>query len=260
VIGIGRMTTALRRFPANGRKVVFIHIPKCAGTSVGQAMARTVHPFSRHSLNYRAALKAAYGPEIMQTGLRDNLGHLQYMLSYQLARNFRYIGGHYPVGQEVLSRYAAHYHFATVLRDPIARWKSDFAFQHASSPAPEADFQAVIASGMGLVMGTMMSAMLAGRYPANPQDAMAISAEAAQNLRLFSVVGRVEDLAQLCTDFRAKTGGNLRIAHKNRTQRRYSNARYDAVVAFLRQPEIEAQIESLCAADIALIRAASKAG
>lgn len=257
------MFTALRQFPANGRKVVFIHIPKCAGTSVGQAVAGTVHRFSRHNLNYRAAFEAAQsapGPDILQTGLRDDLGHLQYMLSYQLAQNYRFVGGHYPVGQEVLSRYAAHYHFVTVLRDPIARWKSDFAFQHSGGPSVEGDFQAVMASGMGLVMGTMMSAMLAGRYPTNPQDAMAISADAARNLQRFSVVGRVEDLVQFRIDFREKIGGNLRISHKNGTRSHYASARYDTVQAFLCQPEIEAQIEALCAADIALMRATSTAG
>ncbi len=257
---MGRVATALRAFPAGGRRVVFIHIPKCAGTSVGQAMARTVHPFSRHSLDYRAAFKAAQGPEILQTGLRDNLGHLQYLLGYQLARGFRFVGGHYPVGLEVLSRYAAQCHFVTVLRDPIARWKSDFAFQHIGSTQVEADFQAVIASGMGLVMGSMMSALLAGRYPTGPQDAMAISAEATQNLARFSVVGRVEDLAQFRADFREKVGVNLRIAHKNRTQSRYAGARYDAVQAFLCQPRIEAQITALCAADTALVQAASAPG
>lgn len=247
---------------------MFIHIPKCAGTSVGQAISRTIHPFSRNVLNYQAANTAGMllaDKKITTSGLPDDLPYLQFLLCYQLNRGFRYVGGHYPVSKQILQEYEGKYQFVTLLRDPIKRWKSDFAFQSglrnrgtpSVSMSLEKQFEWVVTSKLGLLMGTLMCSMLTGKYPDTPEHAENLAPAACETLSLFSVVGKVEKLDEFRTGFEQATKAKIVIGHKNQSRDLYKGHRQDQLLEmneFLNRDDISRSIAKLCEADAALIR------
>ena len=263
--GIARKIRAL---PSNGRKIVFTHIPKCAGTSVGHAIGRTVHPFSRHTLNYRAANAAGQmlaDRKVTTSGLGDDLPYLQFLLCYHLNRGFRYIGGHYPVSKQVLQTYGDQYRFVTLLRDPVERWKSEFIFQSglrghnetASTMSLEDEFDEVISSNLGLLMGTMMNSMLTSQYPATPDEAANLVNAANETLALYSVVGTIDKMDAFQADFMLAANVRIKVPRKNQSVDLYrgrNKERLSLIKDFLNRDDTGAIIASLCAADTALFR------
>jgi hypothetical protein len=256
----------LRAFPKRGHKIVFTHIPKCAGTSVGAAIGHTVHPFSRNILNYRAAYPAGQllsTREITTSGLRDNAAYLQFLLCYQLNRGFRYVGGHYPVSKLVLETYGERYKFVTILRNPVERWCSQFVFESGlrrqsdttSMMELEDEFDGIISSNLGLVMGSMMTSFLTSTYPTSPSEAASMVVPAAETLALYAVVGTVDRMDAFQQNFEAATQSRIRIRRKNQSHSLYGKrqqGRLSLIKEFLNRDDTRTGIATLCAADLAL--------
>ncbi len=257
----------IRRYPKDGHKIVFTHIPKCAGTAVGDAIGGTVQPFSRSILNYRAARQAGLlvaDSEITNSGIRDDLKYLRFLLCYKLNSGFRYVGGHYPVSRAILENYSDEFHFVTLLRDPVDRWKSDYIFQSGLKTGDpetkpriglEDQFDAVTSSGRGLLMGSMMCSMMTGSYPRVMDEAVEMVGMAGENLAMFSVVGIVGHMEKFKADLKLKTGIKINIQRKNESRNLYrgnDQGRFEELVEFLGRTEINARIEELCRADMGL--------
>ena len=268
-----KMAQKLRGFPNRGRRIVFTHIPKCAGTSVGQAISHTVHPFSRHTLNYRAAHAAGQlltDRKVTTSGLGDDLPYLQFLLCYQISRGFRYIGGHYPVSKQVLQVYSDQYRFVTLLRDPVERWKSEFIFQSglrghtetARAMSIEDEFDGIVSSNLGLLMGTMMCSMLTSQYPATANEAANLVEAAGETLAMYSVVGTVDKMDGFQADFERVANVRIKVPRKNQSHNLYrghNQQRLSLIKDFLNREDTGAVITRLCAADMSLFRCVNHA-
>ena len=110
--------------------IVFHHIPKCGGTSIVTGLVLTYYPFRflkyrkkgfPGNLNSRAASVIAE-----QSGL-NRYEFRRQLLSYFVERSdSAFISGHYPFDDEVYSQHKENWNFITLLRDPVARWYSEY--------------------------------------------------------------------------------------------------------------------------------------
>ena len=101
--------------------VVFHHVPKCGGTSVGRAIRRryllsqaTVKPEE----SYRA-FAAFTGRSDRDAMLRDVLDLREQMMLYHLFDGVRCLSLHVRFSEAAFDRFGERYRFVTLLRDPV---------------------------------------------------------------------------------------------------------------------------------------------
>lgn len=112
------------------KKIIYHHIPKCAGMSLVMGLAISYYPLTllRYGkkgftgrLNARAAHDTAAALDKDDYSLRREL------LYYQCAwGDAPFISGHYPFCPKVYADFKNEWDFVTVIRDPVARWYSEY--------------------------------------------------------------------------------------------------------------------------------------
>jgi len=256
---------------ARGPKVAFIHIPKCGGSSLKNALGRKLDPLSRYTFKYEQAHESARltsNKTFLNTNVVDDFEQLKFLLCYHLNGDYRFVHGHFPVTDKILQHYIVRYQFVTMMRDPQDRWKSNYLF-NKGLPDPDSrrlpsknfdgtledEFSHVIESGMGLLMGTTTTAFLSGRYPVDQHDAITLGEQATKNLTLFSAVGKLENLDAFSQQLTHVTGKTLSVGTQNKTVALYTGQALDAYERtreFLNSESIANEIKALVKADKAL--------
>lgn len=227
------------------RRIFFLHIQKCGGTSAHQAMRRlykTANPTQPHIAHldpgaaYRACKKVGMG----MWEYRELLAH--YFLCNP---QYRYVAGHYQVSAELLEAHADEFDFVTIFRDPVKKWFSHYFFnRYKDDPRGriEADIDEYIESTRAHDVGCDYVQLLAGTTDEDP----AIAREqktvdlALANLERFSVVGLLEQLDQFVDDFETCFGTRLDILHRNRNPASKKKRRDEIT------PEIRRRVEEIC--------------
>jgi hypothetical protein len=193
--------------------VVFMHVMKCAGTSVRSGLAVGLTGRRRGSdifeLDGPAAIRAAGGTDKDNWRFRDAL--LPYVLSTMhpalVVGHFRY-----------RDRYALALpdaHLVTVLRDPLDRFISLYRYQRYKDDAytpvsmPLAEY---VASRS--IHGSVYVRTFCGRDDLDPASDEAVSA-AVDNLRRFAVVGRTDRLDEFARGVSKCTGREITIPRVN---------------------------------------------
>ena len=97
---------------APGRRVVFMHIPKCAGSSVNAVFKHAIGP-------------SRIGSTIL---IDDRFEGSEYDRKIEMARTTPFVGGHF--GFETLQAIRGDALTFTVLRDPFARLRSTYGHFH----------------------------------------------------------------------------------------------------------------------------------
>lgn len=250
-------------------RVAFIHIPKCGGTSVRNAIAAEYPRYDANMLNWRAvtAARALIAKEVKKgTQQKDASQHMQFLLAYHLNTRARFISGHYPVNGAILQQHGRQFHFITVLRDPVDRWKSNYIWNKqlpdpggSNQPSSrfdgtiEDEFAAVISSGMGKLMGSVSASIFAGDLLSDDRmESVSLSQSAVENLRQFSIIGTLERLPQFADEVSSLIGKRVKIRTENTTSSRYHGEQqetYEALKSFLNRNDVNAVIEEQCEAD-----------
>ncbi len=214
------------------QRVAFIHVPKCAGKSVAAAihnsMGSLLEPWinSRDArLAVRSVLPDASPLEIVEaTPL-----YRQYLLSYLLRSGRKLIYGHLPVNKTLVEEYKNEVAFVTVLRDPVARWKSHYAYDKINNNDAmllpvcnagiclEEELDRVLDSARGRQFAFFSTMMLTGKFPSDLREAEILSRLAIETIKSFAVVGFTEDLTSFAEDFERVIGLKIHISRKNIT-------------------------------------------
>lgn len=233
------------------QRVVFHHVPKCGGTSVGRALRKrfilsqaTVVPES----SYRA-FEAFTGRNDRERMLVDVLDLREQMLLYLLYEDIRCVSLHVRFSTAAHERFRDRYKFITILRDPVERFVSHYFWSHGK-PAAHAridePFEAFLETGRARRLGASYVEYFSGL----PKDADLTSdaavAAAVSNLRRMDVVGRLDDLAGFQARLKDVLGVRIRVGHENRMRQPKSDRQIAA------SPETAARVRALCAPDIAV--------
>jgi hypothetical protein len=240
------------------QRVVFHHVPKCGGTSVGRAL-RKRYLLSQATVTPEAsfrAFEAFTGRSDREAMLVDVLDLREQMLLYLLYEDVRCVSLHVRFSAAAHARFADRYKFVTILREPVARFISHFFWSHGK-PQAFGRIEEPFAEFLETERARRLGATYVEFYSGLPRQADITApdavAAAIANLGRFDVVGRLDDLAGFEAGLQRALGLRLRIGHENRM--RQPRERADAVVT----PELRARVAALCAPDIAVWEAVTGA-
>lgn len=192
-------------------KIFFVHIPKCGGVSISNAIARQYGLGARLGRNAFNVDPAASSRAAREFG-SDTQEFRRYITRYAASlQEVRYLSGHVQFGVDALPE---EWHLVTVLRDPVEKWFSQYFYNRykaSQHSRVEQDLEEFVTTPAAREYGEDYL-----RYLGSWRCREALSVEhAAANLKRFSVVGVLEELDSFAAAFRRRFGVSLRIPRRN---------------------------------------------
>lgn len=236
------------------QRVVFHHVPKCGGTSVGRAL-RKRYILSQATVKPEESFRAFEiytGRTDREDMLRDVVALRTQMMLYLMADDVRCVSLHVPFSPLARDAFGDTYKFITILRDPVARFISHYGWSYARDGA-HARIEEPLDDFLDTPRAKRLGASYANYFAGLPLGSDITSDAAVQsaiaNLNAFDVVGQLEDLPGFVSGIKKELGVSLRIGHENR----------DGQVRKAHAIEItdahRSRITELCAPDIAIWQA-----
>lgn len=266
------MTSALegneKTGPDPGRtlpKIAYIHIPKCAGTSLVQAI-RDHYPAEKsssfHFVPAYWALRSQRQDWNREDWQTEWMRIRQYHFAFFLQQGKPFVYGHMPVTTQLLEQFQKEYLFFTVLRDPVERFISNYVYDKTGGGVKIPDVlpkeQSTISAELDYFLKTRDAfwlardqlIMLAGLpFGATLSDADLLE-RAQKNLDRIPLVGFSNQLDTFSSGFKQHTGLELTIPQTNRTEQwiaRKGDSRADYYSAFT--DPVKETIRELCKAE-----------
>lgn len=232
---------------------VFMHVPKCGGTSLSEALYALVPlhqkigivdtPTLRRALAIRYAGvddRVLYHDEGEHAAVAADLREL--VLLMHLAHDCRLVHGHFLFSERAFAHFGATYKYVSILREPIARTVSNY-HQAVRGGAFVGDFDAFLESPMSRRMALHVLRYFSGVADVAPDQEAALIEVAKANMRRFAILGFIENLDGFIARFAEVFGARPHVAHYNRTERE------EAVALTASQ---RTRLEAMCGPDIEL--------
>ena len=209
------------------RGIVFVHVPKCAGSSV-EAALRPHYRLSRKLIDPEISFEAA-AKELGLTADDSNRHHIlqrasemrRTLLHFHLAQGVKCLTGHAPLGPRTIQAFAPSHDFVTLLRDPVERFKSHLAYNlnggggHGGINEGLDEF---LRRPRARTMGALYVKYFSGEsMEADFSDSRLIEA-AKENLSQMAVIGFVEDMDNFADDLTCLTTHRVEIGRYNPTE------------------------------------------
>ena len=206
------------------KRIFFLHVPKCAGMSFFQALSNSygLYPFRRRQavvyLDAAAALQGAQTLDVKVYDFREQL--LAYFMAQPLCLC---IGGHFSFSQTLYEEFSSDWNYVTVIRDPVELWFSHYTYlkktvtpNHPWKQYADLNIEEFLETPAGAAMGhsfiTALTNASTGTITSDPEA----TEQALARLKLFSLLGTVENLSDFADRFYRKFGARIRIPHINR--------------------------------------------
>lgn len=221
-IGTGKLYSYLRQrsLVPPMKKIFFLHVAKCGGTSVNLAIRNSfgfgpIGGTDYFRLDPEASFKAANGVRDKSAEFSENI-----LLYYMSVQQCRYISGHFLHSETAMERFEDEWSFITLLRHPVSKWFSKYFYnrhKHSEHYKLESDLSTYLASPRGLADGRNYVRVFAGA--ASPQKLAPDEAihRAIENLSKFRLVGVLEHIDCFTTEYESLFGAKLSIGHKRRS-------------------------------------------
>lgn len=249
--------------------ICFVHVPKSGGISIDLALREQFAIAGQPRFSREGAIAMSLvGIEHPITDL-DSISQfsdhhakqLTGLLAYHLAQNWPYVSGHVTTNTQLLNQFAERYHFITVLREPVSRFKSNYIFNKLTNTLPimapnnlnsdnlTDEVDKILAHRRGWQMANVTSMCITGRFAKDQHDAQLMQQEFSQNLSRYNVVGFLDDLPSFTSQIKQLTNKQINIGSHNVTASHLEpNQQHvkDTLQSYLNEPHIKKQIEHLC--------------
>ena len=198
------------------RPIVFHHVPKCGGTSVGRALRRA-YLLSQATVKPHESDKAFAS---LQASERwpgfDVQDFRQMMLLYLLHNDTRCVAAHVPFSEVAFNEFGDSYAFVTILRDPVDRFLSNYRWnQRPGRPdRPTETLDEFLAHARDRQTGATYVRYFCGDPGAERFTAQHVDA-AIRNLHRLHCVGFLDALPRFEAELNALTGRRIRVGKEN---------------------------------------------
>ncbi len=242
-IGKAAALSLLNRYP----RIVFVHVPKCAGQAVRDSLYDAVYPALLRSTRLYCKIDVFASVSAANLLGVDAMTCRQAVLIHALSDPFtRYVAGHIFADPAVVEQFS-EWKFVTVLREPTSRFISAYVFNRYMPFVPskiECNFADFLETDRARLQGSRMtqyfSGMSGGELEERPEAGIAA---ALQNLDRFLSVGFVDDLGNWERNISGALGRRVRVRRQN------SSPRPDLRLELEQSPELRGRVEELCAID-----------
>lgn len=203
----------------------FMHVPKCGGTSLSEALYATV-PMHRRvgvidAIATRRATTLMHADSGEESLYHDDLPNgvevyalREKMLLVHMAWGSELIHGHVLFSERAHRHFGERYRYVTLLRDPLERTLSNF-LGSTRDGLVGGDLDEYLGSEIFRTHGLSMLRYFSGTHPLEPADEEAALERAKRNMDRFAIVGFLDDLDGFARQFSAVFGRRLTIFRYN---------------------------------------------
>jgi len=250
------MLTAERdRASASVKRICFIHVPKCAGTSVTWAIRRQAFSLRQQLLLKDFGYELRAGAKASDFTGRSLWTFAPEVLAYHLASTrYKYAAGHVHCPPKLIEMFRDRWSFITVLRDPVERLLSAYAydtFKKSEFFKNVYDIDEYLEQHSGLWNGVIylfyFSDLMYEEHPFEADHAKYVE-QAIETLSRFRLVGTVEKFDGWIAGFRDAFGPTLKI------ERRNVSPRSEVIERIRADDGLMKRIRAVCAPDLEVYR------
>jgi len=229
-----------------GKRLAFYHVPKCAGTSVSRSL-RTRYFLSQHSVG--APLTFSTSKRVLNDNTQALRSFRMALFDYLIEKDYYFVGGHVPLCRPTFDKFRAGRSFITVLREPVARFISEFTYNYKTGTysSVEVSLDDFLRTHEAVQYGSRYVEYFCGEKDfTRPDERLADQAKG--NLELFGVVGSVEDMKTFRENIKHELGVSVRFGRENT-----SSSRARGLAEEIDQDAL-GKIRDICAYDIEIYR------
>lgn len=201
--------------------VVFHHVPKCGGTSVGRALRKryilsqgTVTPES----SFRA-FEAFTKRSDREAMLVDVLDLREQMMLYLMYEDVSCVSLHVRFSNAAFENFSHRYKFVTMLREPVERFISHYYWSYGKSNAHariEETLEDFLETDRAQKLGSTYSEYYSGFDKEQCFRSPEAISSAVNNLKKFDVVGRLDKLEDFQVKLKNELGVTIKVGHENK--------------------------------------------
>jgi hypothetical protein len=202
-------------------KICFIHVAKCGGTSIVEAIKnkyrlrdRLLRKNKFVTVNASASTK---GSDIVNESL---WGYREKILAYYLSiGSNKFVAGHFPFSDLAFKSYQDEWKFISLLRNPVDRWFSHYFFNRYKKQEhfkTNLSIDEYLETEDSKFIGQLYHHIFYGRYDHDMGNSDEAYLKAIGNIDKLTCVGVVEHMDKFCQEFNRQFGARLKIKQKNK--------------------------------------------